>query len=459
MGCKGMKKSKLIIGVAMAILLGTACVASQEAKSPVSEAVSVESPTEGVTTAEVITETATEESMQLTQKERVWEFVQENRKDAGDWCFLYDLTGDNFPEMLKINCGDDYYDLYVYDVSGDEPYYMGVIYTGENEEFYICRDDKGNRVIFSHWASYYQFGTNCYRCHKVGIGGHILVDEVLGESTAYYQPMKNHEDNVYFNAKMYFDGEYKDTIGEYKIVENERPRQETVLLDYLDKYMADYEILDTLTIPGYDEVDAFVAKMDLKSAGYLYEPEYDYEQWLAQYERETEHKTILIGDKEYDSQIGELRLSWDELGDDFDSDVLNEFPNLRSVEFEGNELKTPESKIILKVSDWCGRIQEMDFNYDQYEIIGDVSAFSELRELRIRGWYEDISQMDYIEKMTNLNIVLVRMDNITMDFAKLMNDIDSIKAVLYINGTGGINWELHEQIKSVFTNKTYFYVK
>lgn len=378
--------------------------------------------------------------------------------DWYDW-FLYDITGDGFPEIISMYIPETTWFFKVYDFSGAEPIEIGSFDGEIGGEIFICQDLQGERFILSYGGAYNMMGVVWYYCEKNMIEEHIIKREVLGETETYYSDW---DKNEYYNAYISFDGLIKDGIGFCKKDANGKIDSEKRLIQYMNEYLNNYEILDVITLPEYGQEDVFVADMQQKAERYNYVPDYDYVEWFEEYQNEIKDRTITICGKEYDSQTDTLYLSWNDLDETFDSDILNEFPNLRVIQFnEGYGMESYE-KINIKVSDWCENIQVMRIAPQYFELMGDFQRFSNLVEIDLWGDRNEMGDISYILNFSNLKVINLWMDNMTMDVVENVSRMDNVEVVTYSgqrNFYGEMTEEQREQVEETLSNKIFVGVK
>ncbi len=372
--------------------------------------------------------------------------------------FLYDITGDNFPELMELDFPDDIWNCEVYDFSGNEPVSIGRFNGEEGEIVYLCQDEEENRFILSHFGIY-KLGACSYYCEKDLIDEHVMKNMTLGTTVTYFI---NRKENKYYNGSIYFAGEEREGVGFWEQDSEGKLESEKRLINHMNEYIGKCEILDTITLPEYDEEDLFLQEMSIKAKDYHYIPDYDYEEWLVVYQKEMEEQSVTICGKEYDSQMDNLCLDWEDLDETFDSDVLNEFSNLKSVYFEEGFKDETYPKITIKVSEWCQRVQKMSIAPKCFELSGDLDQFSSLRELSLWGDRKEMGDVSFITDFPKLKVVNLWIDNVTMDLAEQISRMETVEVVTW-SGQRFFYGEMTEkermQIETMFSDKVFIAVK
>ncbi len=373
--------------------------------------------------------------------------------------FLYDITGDGFPELLNGENFDGFF-VDVYDFSEEEPKWIGQFSGKSGGKVYVCKDTEGKRFLLSHDGWYQSMGYIMYYCNKTNILEHALENELLGESVSYLSD--DWDDDLYYHGMMYFDGEKKEPLGFCREENGTWYETENALIQCMNDYMKDCEILDVLTLPDYGQEEAFVRSMEERAGEYHYVPDYQYNQWYEMYQKELETRKVTICGKDYDSQTELLNLDRSVLDETFDSDILNEFPNLRRVYFEGSAQENNDTKLQIKASAWCSQIMEMRFSPKDFELQGNLEAFSNLLNLTIYGRGEELNDISYLCELPNVRILNLWVDDTTMEFVKLISGIESVHVITYSGQFDFFGEMTGEEIKLIFetlSDKLFVYVK
>lgn len=332
-------------------------------------------------------QTVTEQAQYAVQREAMENYIKEAQNTNG---FLYDVTGDNFPELVELvpMFYRSDYELYFYDFSSGEPKQLAEIGCNAGDTIYICQDENQNRFMLSFQTYLQTAGKSEVEYVKTDINGHYMTSSILGRSVNYIQNNPKAED-CYYNAILYFDGASVETLGRCDgKTENDMLPSEELLKEYFEEYLGTVEILDELTLPSSDSVETFLQEMEKKKDNYTFIPDYNYEEWFGQ---TIEPERINICGIYYDKTATELYLSANLLDETFDSDVLNQFPDLCSVTFDGKSDGAVGDKIVIKPSEWCGGILSMDINTEMFRLSGDSSSFPNIQEVTFWG---DIMQTD-----------------------------------------------------------------
>ncbi len=428
-----MRLTKLTVVVVLTLSFATACTREGEK--------------EDVTTK--VTENIQEDSkpaQQIIMEEYIKNY------DGYGKLFLYDITGDGFPELLEMYLPEDAWCVRVYDFSSDEPIQIGEFEAGQGENIYFCQDSGGNRFILSHFGSNHMAGVSYYLCEKTTVMEHALQNGILGETLNYNV---KEDEFQYYNPAIYFDGDVKEGVGFCRKNPDGQIESEEILIQYMNEYMENCEILDVLVLPDYEN-ENFLQAMADKAEHYNYIPEYHYE------ESNAEFQDVVICGKNYDRQLEILYLSPEDLDETFDSDIFNEFPNLKEVCFsEGSEKEEYDVKKI-KVSDWCGQIYKMSIAPQYFELTGDLRQFSLLWDIGIYGNGEKIERIDFIAEFPNLKVAGLYIDNVTMDQLKYVGNLQNIEVVAYSGMKdffGGMTAEQKEMVTEIMADKVFVYVK
>lgn len=382
-------------------------------------------------------QTVPEQTQNTKQREIMENYIKEAQHTTN---FLYDVTGDNFPELIEIvpMFYKSDYELYFYDFSGGEPKQLTTIGCNAGDKIYICQDENKNRFLLSFQTSYGTAGKNEVEYVKTDIDGHYMISGILGRSVNYIQSNPK-ADDCYYNAILYFDGELIETLGRCDVTtQNDMLPSEELLKQYFEEYLDKVEILDEITMPQTDSMEAFLQEMDKKKDSFTYIPDYNYEEW---FQKTIEPKRINICGTYYDSESTELYLSANILDETFDSDVLNQFPDLRSVTFDGKIDGEILNKIIIKPSEWCERIMSLSINGEMYELSGDFSSFSNIQEVTFWGDIKKAENLDYVKsipqvKVLNLYQYFGSERSETEDFVKIIEMVSKLPDLEVVTYSG-----------------------
>lgn len=398
------------------------------------------------------------ETLNNEYKTVMTEYIKENSN--GDILFLYDINGDGFPELLNLSYEEGYF-IRIYDFSGSEPKYIGNISCEEGEDIYLCQDSKENRFIIAHYGSYNSMGVISYNCEKANVIGHSISNVMLGKGITYFNPL---EENgyKYYNGLLFFDGELKENIGYFNENNNKRLDSEKRLIQYMNEYLNNYEILDVITLPEYGEEEEFVARMQAKAESYNYIPYYNYEEWLAEYQKVVEDRKIMICGKEYDLEAQRICLKWDTLDETFDSDILNEFPNLQEIIFEGSYNMKADKRIPIKSSDWSKKIVVMRISPEYFELMGDMNVYLELGKVTLEGNCDFFGDISYLLDCPNIKVIECWVENGTLELVKLLSEIQSVEVITHswhYDFYGEMTDAQREQVEEILSDKIFVGVK
>lgn len=386
---------KLLIFVCLMVLF-SACTKMDDSKTATQENL-VKNVTEN------ITENVTE-NVVTSQRELMEENIA-NRQYAH--CFFYDVTGDNFPEMIEIvpmGFSMDY-DVVIYDFSGEEPVLL--LYAGANagESIYVCKDADGNRFLLYRESDYHTYGMDTESYIRADVKEHSITKTLLGRGENYYQNIPGAE--YAYNAVLEFEGVNTQNLGSMnEPAENMLYPSEELLKSYFEDYLKKVTVIDEFVLPSGNEMDGFIQKMMARADDYSYTPNYNYADWLKKWESQVEVKKILICGKYYNADAKSIHLFAEDLDETFDSDILNEFSNLEEISFEaGYYEKAAENRFKIKASDWCENITFIKVDLGMFELQGDFSAFTNIKEAMYSGDFRNTNYLEDIKKLSQVDIV------------------------------------------------------
>lgn len=346
-------------------------------------------------------QTVTEQAQYADQREAMENYIKEAQNTNG---FLYDVTGDNFPELVELvpMYYKSDYELYFYDFSASEPKQLVQIGCNAGDKIYICQDENRNRFLLSFQTYFQTAGKSQVEYVKTDINGHCMTSAILGKSVNYIQDNPKQERD-YYNAILYFEGKNLEALGICdERNENGTFPSEELLKQCFEEYLDTVEILDEITLPQPDAMDMFLSEMEEKKDTFTYVPDYDYEEW---YKVSVEPECVNICGFNYDVNSTELYLSGNILDETFDSDVLNQFPDLCSVTFDGKSDGAVGDKIVIKPSEWCGRILSMDINTEMFRLSGDFSSFTNIQEVTFWGDIHKTDSVDFIQSIPHARVL------------------------------------------------------
>lgn len=387
------------------------------------------------TSAELKSEEASTEAATMAQREIMEKYIADQQYTS---CFLYDVTGDNFPEMIEIvpmYFSMDY-DVTIYDFSGDQPVPLLYVGANEGESIYVCEDADGNRFLLYHESDYHSYGTDVESYIRADVKEHSITENVLGRGENYYQDIPGRE--YAYNAVLEFDGVETQSLGNVnEAIEDSVFPSEEVLKNYFEEYLKSVTVIDEFVLPSSDGMDEFVKKMRAEADDYSYAPDYNYADWLKEFESNVQERSILICGKYYHTEAKSIHLSAENLDETFDSDVLNEFPNLLEISFEaGYYEKAVENRIKIKASNWCENVKSIKVDLGMFELEGDFSTFTNIKEAMFTGNFQNTSYLEDIKKLSQVDIVkfyyISAWDK--KDFInafKLVSEMPNVKVVAY----------------------------
>ncbi len=339
-------------------------------------------------------EEAAVKRLSSTSLERAREYAEE----CGG--LLYDLTGDDFPEMIEIFGG--YMSDYEFTVSDMSRGFPVNLYSGcldRDGKIYFGREGDIPFIAVAYLTGgYSHFELSAERCDFYGNG---VCDYDIGGAKVYYL-REVYEDNGErkeysrcYNSGFGFEGSNAQRLCFYDVFYDDRENfsdpLEKQFYDAFESYISGYEIIDEIS---FDSEKGIITKKEIQPFADL----------PGDSEIRMEEKPVIpmidTGWGVFPADSKHIYVYADELNESFDSDILNEFEDLTSVSFDGSS--DFEGHIAVKQpSDWCSKISYLEINTDIFTFEGDWSCFENVKSLRLNG---NIESFDFIKEMRNIEV-------------------------------------------------------
>lgn len=209
---------------------------------------------EKVTTAKNDTTTVTtDEAIPLTPLEeaRAW-------ADEYPYRFLYDLTGDGFPEKISMPGGE--FVEFEGDISSSVYGTIGRnICTGE--EIFVCRDTDGKIFIASCYSGDGMAGCTAFYASRYDFYSNCVIETNLGEAEVFFTPY-GHD---YENERKYYTAAYEflgDSSERAELINLSTDVVYNRLKNRLAEYISGYELIDTIVLNHYRQNVKLIVHFD-----------------------------------------------------------------------------------------------------------------------------------------------------------------------------------------------------
>lgn len=423
---------KILIFLLAAVLLTGCQNASKGQSETVTETTSktsAETSAETKTVKEITTVTESTaavttiaETKPLTplEKEYAWlDYIKD--KDYVKHAFLYDFTGDGFPE-----CMDLFFEPYI--LSGritSEAYgwQHGIVAGGD---LYVCRDSGGKNFIVTSYSLGADaiWGMTPYTALRYDFYADGIIETVIGEA------------NVYYNNDEYYAG-ICTFLGE----DLECGRDENaggILEKRLMEYISEYELVDTIKIENENgEIKAvFEADTNFTVENAAVLPEYDGTEIYLQ--------SIEIHEKNIKEGI--------------DLDYLDRYEYIGQIEFS-KAYEPPAEKYKIPEGDWHKNVKTLRIDINTWDT-SELSSFTDAEYVIVDGINIERSDLEFLKDMPSVKCVYLYFAANSADAFIPLTEMPSLEALID-SGHGSCMEYLSEEdktkVKELFPEDKYFW--
>lgn len=389
---------------------------------------------EKVTTAKTETSAVTtEEAVPLTPLEEAQAWA-----DEYPYRFLYDLTGDGFPERFNIREGS--ITSSVYDITWQ--------YIYMEDKFYVCRDNDGRIFLAACYGGYEMAGCTTFYASRYDFYSNCVIETNLGEAEVFFTPYGYD----YENERKYYTAAYEflgDSSERAELINSSTDVVYGRLKNRLAEYISGYELIDTIVLDRNNKNDKLIVSFDADT---------DFAEEASDDLPEYEITQIDIGDFKYEIYGNYVRINADALANSFDFDVLNEFKELDHIEFDWLSYE-PEEKVKIPKGDWCGRIKKMRININHWDTT-DFSLFSNVESIIIDGWGTERADLEFLKDMPSVRYIYAYFTANSAETFIPLSEMPDLEAIID-SGHGGCMWNLsaeeQKKVMELLPEDKYFW--
>lgn len=435
-----MKKS-IALAAALAVISAAFGGCGNNTEAPGAEAseasaetfVQTETPaaaTAAETTEAAVTESTTEaETEPLTPLEKM-----KNRADGSSSVFLYDITGDGFPELLKADFIED-----AFFIEAVSELYEWDGYIETDGKIYVCRDTDGRIFLASCSGNFFNAGVTSYTALRYDFYSNDIEITCIANVDVYMYPWWETEEDKYLYCTYDSDvfENYSGTLDSHTA--------ENMLADYISAY----ELLDVIEL---------TLEQGNISVGFGADGDFSEECSDDLPENELSSKQIAIGDSVFPGDIRNIVFRPHQLGDDVDLDILNSFEKLTDIDFV-NEHPT-EEKVKIKTGEWCKKIKSLQVNVSVYDTVNtDFSAFENVECINING-HGTRENLEFLKDMPKIKIIDAFFLADSPEAFIPISELPELEAIID-SGQGSclenLSGEERERVTELFPKDKYFW--
>ena len=429
---------KLFIAMAVLLLL-CGCEKSAEMPAEISDTSQTAEVTEKVSETEVtmaaekVTAAKTESTTVTTEETVPLTPLEEMRKQAEtESSFLYDITGDNFPELFEFGFYGDESVLFASSAIYKWDYIISC-----NDRIYVCRDDDGKIFLASGDTDYFMAGYTPYTAVRYDFFSNDIRTTYIASVQEYTYPWWEEGGNSYYIYESDVFPDYDGAI------------DHTTVQKLLEEYVSGYELLDVIEFKAAEnrtEV-SFGAGTDFSE---------NYTDDLPEYENTSEK--ITINGEIYESDITNIVFRPHQIEGDFDFDILNKFEKLCDIDFVNENPLEEKAKI--KTGEWCKKIKYLQVNVSAYDTVNtDFSAFENVEAININGRMTR-ENMEFIKDMPNIKIIDTFCIAESPDAFVPISELPNLEAIID-SGQGScmekLSYEEQERVMELLPRDKYFW--
>lgn len=384
-----------------------------------------ETTTAVTTTAEKVTaaktETSavtTEEAVPLTPLEEAQAWAENDPER-----FLYDLNGDGFPERLSFALCEGAWYLFFYE---DTEVYDWYYCIRTNGRAYVCRDTDGRTFIAAYSDNDFVAGVMPYSASRYDFYSGKIKETCIAFVCDYFYPYWENDGETY----CYYTYE-SDIFENYSGTVDARTAE-----NLLAEYISGYELLDVIEMKQVDEGRSdevsFNADTDFSEENRVELPEYEYK-----------FEPIQVGYSLCGSDTENIVLRPQQVGGDFDFDILKKFENLTDIDFVCDNYM--DEKAVIKTGEWCKRIKHLQVDVSAFDTVNtDFSAFENVETININGYRVTREELEFLKDMPKIKLIYTFFFADSAETFIPLSEMPSLEAIID-SGMGSCRENLSEE--------------
>lgn len=348
--------------------------------------------------------------------------------------FLYDITGDGFPELLKVYFAEDA--IFIEAVS---EIYEWDDYIETDGKVYVCRGGDGRIFLASCSGNFFNAGVTEYTALRYDFYSNDIEKTCIANVDVYMYPYWETDDDTYLYCT------YDSDVFENCSVTLDSHTAENMLAEYISAY----ELLDVIEIINDNgEISvSFGADGDFSEECSDDLPE-----------NELRSEEIMIGNEIYSGDISNIVFRPKQLGGDFDFDILNRFENLTDIDFVCDHAYS--EKTVIKTGEWCKKIKSLQVDVSAYDTVNtDFSAFENVEYINING-HGTRGNLEFLKDMPNIKLIYAFFLADSAEAFIPFTELPKLEAVID-SGQGSctenLSEEEREKVTEFFPRDKYFW--